>query len=92
MPGAQTDRKCADCSAVVAWAQVIPASEGTVTSGFPEESTTVTVEPSFCDTPGFGLCDTTSPAATVIDVTGLPSFKVIWTLSTDGPGLRPAAD
>ncbi len=42
----------------------------------------MTVEPSFCDTPGFGVCDTTAPAATVIDVTGAPSFKFIWTLST----------
>ena len=40
------------------------------------------VEPSFCDTPAFGLCDTTSPAATVIDVIGAPSFKFIWTLAT----------
>ena len=63
-------------------AQVMPASEGTVTSGGPSESTTVTVEPSFCDTPGFGLCDTTSPAATVIDFTGAPSFRFMWTLST----------
>ena len=82
MPGAQTDWKCADCNAVAAWAQVIPARDGTVTSGFPLESTTSTVEPSFCDTPGLGLCETTSPAATVMDVTGAPCFKVIWTLST----------
>src|SRR5271156_1134391 len=60
----------------------MPDNDGTVTSGFPLESTTLTVEPSFCDTPGFGFCNTTSPAATVMDVTGAPSFKVIWTLST----------
>ncbi len=53
-----------------------------MTLGFPEESTTVTVEPCFCDTPALGLCYTTSPAPTVIDVIGAPSFKVIWTLSS----------
>src|SRR5580698_8346836 len=74
--------KCAACNAVVAWAHVIPDNDGTVTSGFPLERTTLTVEPSFCDTPGFGFCDTTAPAGTVMDVTGAPSFKVIWTLST----------
>ena len=66
----------------MAWAHVIPDNEGTVTSGLPDDSTTVTVEPSFCETFGAGLCDTTSPAATVIDVTGAPSFKFIWTLAT----------
>src|ERR1700722_3036644 len=74
--------KWAACNAVAAWAQVIPDNDGTVTSGFPLESTTLTVEPSFCDTPAFGVCDTTAPAGTVMDVTGAPSFKVIWTLST----------
>src|ERR1700689_1713906 len=82
VPGAQTERKCADWSATLAWAQVIPDNEGTVTSGLPDDSTTVTVEPSFCETFGAGLCNTTSPAAIVIDVTGAPSFRFIWTLAT----------
>ena len=82
VPGAQTERKCADWSATLAWAQVIPDNEGTVTSGLPDDSSTVTVEPSFCETFGAGLCNTTSPAATVIDVTGAPSFRFIWTLAT----------
>src|SRR5271154_7241486 len=64
VPGAQTDWKCADWSAALACAHVIPANEGTVTSGLPDDSTTVTVEPSFCETFGAGLCVTTSPAAT----------------------------
>src|ERR1700759_624096 len=83
VPGAHTDWKCADARAADAWAQVIPASEGTVTSGFPDDSTTPMVEPSFKTTPGLGLCDTTSPAGTVMEVTGLPCFRVIWTLSTE---------
>src|SRR5580700_6277903 len=56
--------------------------EGTLTSGFPPESTTVTVEPSFWDTPGFGLWYTTAPAGTVIDFTGSPCRRSMWTLAT----------
>src|ERR1700728_44413 len=82
VPGAHTDWKCADASVGLACAQVIPVKEGTVTSGFPDANTTVMVEPCFCDTPALGFCDTTSPAATVIDVIGAPSFKFIWTLAT----------
>ena len=52
-----------------------------MTSGFPDASTTVIVEPCFFDTPAFGLCDTTSPVPMLIEGTGLPSFNVIWTLS-----------
>ncbi len=57
-------------------------SEGTLTSGFPLESTTVTVDPSLRLVPATGFWDTTEPAATVIDVTGAPVAKVIWSLVT----------
>ena len=66
----------------VAWAQVIPDNEGTVTSGLPDESFTSPSSPPSARPRRFGLCNTTSPAATVIDVTGAPSFRFIWTLAT----------
>src|SRR5579885_2302432 len=69
-PGAQTDLKCAPCSAVAAWAHVIPVKLGTVTSGGPFDTTTRTVVPSLADTPALGSCDTMSPDPTVIDLIG----------------------
>ena len=42
----------------------------------------MTFEPSFCDTPGFGLWETTAPAPTVIDFTGDALLQVMWTLAT----------
>ena len=50
-------------SFALAWASVIPMTGGTLTVGLgPLLTWNVTVEPSTTSRPGFGLCDTTSPA------------------------------
>src|SRR5580700_1302810 len=82
VPGAQTDLKCAACSAVVAWAHVMPARLGTVTLGGPSDTTTVTVVPSFADTPALGVCDTMAPAPTLIDFAGGPWARSMWTFAS----------
>src|ERR1700751_1474079 len=73
-PDVQFACRCAGCSAVTAWAHVIPASDGTVTLGGPAEGTTVTVEPSFNEVVGAGFCEITTPNGTLMDLTGAASF------------------
>src|SRR5215469_12226007 len=61
----------------------MPDRFGTVTLGGPSETTTVTVVPSFDETPAFGLCDTMSPDPTVIDLIGVPSARFMCTFASD---------
>src|ERR1039458_9009765 len=42
----------------------------------------VTVDPSLRLVPAIGVWETTEPAPTVIDFTGAPIFRFIWTLAT----------
>src|SRR6516162_5516479 len=75
-PGVQLAWRCTAVRAVTACAHVMPARDGTVTSGGPAEGTTVTVDPSFSDVLGAGCCDSTSPAPRVVDLTGASSLRL----------------
>ena len=75
---------------MVATAQVMPVSEGTVTLGGPSESTTVTVVPCFCEDPAAGLCATMSPVGMVMDCTLVSEARTfMWTLdAADSAAVR----
>ena len=63
-----------------AWAQVMPARDGTVTGGGPMEGTTESVDPSFSTVPGLGVCEITDPAGTVMELTPWSRRSVKWSL------------
>ena len=79
--GAHDAFRWAAWRAAVAWAHVIPVSDGTVTGGGPSDGTTERVEPSLSVVPALGLCDRTNPAPTVFDLTPGAMCNVKWSLA-----------